>query len=138
MRDKSRDQISELSGHDSAACDLHGRAWTGVPVAASEDSGDYAVLQYIHPDFEQVTESHLQAFAGEKLCHKCGDPTEPIPLWAVERILKAHPYLVLKPDFLWEGICYQCAHDSECSNCKGEDEDDEHEDDGWQSQPYCQ
>jgi len=141
MEDKSCHQISEIRGEDGRACDLHGRAWTGVPVAANEATGGYAVLQYIHPDYTQVTLQHISAFSTEKICCECGDPTEPLPKWAVERILKAHPYLVLKNDYRWDGICYRCANDSVCPHCSGkdgdEDENDTEEEEGFSSHPYC-
>lgn len=137
MRDETREQIGELSSEDSAACDLHGRAWTGVTVAAHETDDDYAVLQYVHPAYAMVTETHIVAFAAEKTCSECGDPTEPIPLWAVDRILKAHPYLVLDSDERrWEGICHECAKNNACPHCV--DEDDDANDNHFSTHPYCQ
>lgn len=135
MRDESRDIIAELGGSDGRACDLHGRAWTGVPVAEHEDDETSAVLQYVHPDFEQVTEEHIQDFAGEKTCSECGDPTEPMPIWVAERVLRAHPDIVLEHNFRWEGICFECAHKGHCPNCADHSDDDDHPD-GWQADPY--
>ena len=132
MEDRSSVQISEISGKNGAACDLHGRAWTGVPISAGDVTGLFAVLQYIHPDYEQVTVEHISEFASEKVCCKCGDPTEPLPVWAVERILKAYPYLVLSDDLGWEGICQQCALDSGCPHCVDDDNDDHSA-----CHPYC-
>jgi len=137
MRDRSRDQISEIRGEDGAACDLHGRAWTGTPVAANEDTGGYAVLQYVHPDYIKVTEQHIADFACEKTCSECGDPAEPLPLWAVDRILMAHPYLVLDTDeFRWEGICQECASRHACPHCGDKSEEDE-DGNNPSPHPYC-
>lgn len=141
MRDESREIISEIVGVDGRACDLHGRAWTGVPVAEHEDDEHIAVLQYVHPDYEQVTEDHITDFAGEKVCAECGDPTEEMPLWIAERILRAYPDLVLGKDFRWEGICHDCAHKEQCPHCShqnphDEDDDEEDEHDGWQAHPF--
>lgn len=137
MRDESREVIDEITGPDGRACDLHGRGWTGCPVAEHED-GYIAVLQYVHPDFEQVTEEQIQDFAGEKTCHQCGDPTEPLPVWLAERIIRAYPELVLGGNFRWEGICKACAkayHDETCQHCKDNPSDDEDTDeDGWMDQ----
>jgi len=146
MRDKSCDMISKINGAEGAACDLHGRHWTGVPVAAHDDSGEYAVLQYVHPDYIKVTERQIADFAAEKLCSVCGDPTEEMPLWVVERILKAHPYLVLQHNLEWEGICQDCAKKNACPHCDekhdegvDDDEDDNGDggSDGWMTHPYC-
>jgi hypothetical protein len=133
MKDQSRDQISVVAGVDGCACDLHGRAWTGVPLSSHETTGEVAVFQYVHPDFEQVTENHTIDFAGEKVCTKCGDPTEPMPLWVADRILKAYPSLVLDQGYCWDGICHECAQESECAHCDQKVEDDE---DGYQAHPY--
>jgi len=136
MKDQSRDVIDTITGDDGAACDLHGRHWTGIPVAAHDDTGDVAVLQYVHPDFERVTESHIIDFADEKTCCECGDATAPLPLWVAERILRACPNLVLEPG-RWEGICRACAHKAGCPICREEENHDSDEDvDGWQSHPY--
>jgi len=137
MRDQSREKLHEIIGDDGAACDLHGRSWTGVPVASNEDTGEYAVLQYVHPDYVHVTEEQTLAFASEKTCAECGDPTEPLPLWAVDRILMAHPYLVLEHDeFRWEGICFECAHKNSCPHCSEKDEGGE-DGETWSTHPYC-
>ena len=91
----------------------------------------------MHPDYEQVTELHASEFAGEKTCSECGDPAGPLPMWAVDRILMAHPQLVLESDrFRWEGICKECAKREACSHC---DEKDEEDGDGesHSSHPYC-
>lgn len=137
MRQHSCDVIADIDGPDGRACDLHGRAWTGVPVAEHEDDEEIvAVLQYVHPDWEQVTEAHIVDFAEEKLCADCGDPTEEMPRWVAERILRANPFLVLDVDDRWEGICFECAHKNQCPHCAEDDEDDEDEGEGWQAHPY--
>lgn len=120
MRDQTRDQIAEIDGENGRACDLHGRAWTGVPVASQDETGEVAVLQYVHPAFIQVTEQHIADFADEKTCTECGDPTDPMPLWVAERILRAHPELVLDMDYRWEGICAECAERGGCPHCDGD------------------
>lgn len=132
MKNESREVIDELVGPDGRACDLHGRGWTGT-VVGEHDSGFTVVLQYVHPDFEQVTEDQIQDFSGEKTCAKCGDPTEPLPVWLSERLIRAYPGLVLSDDYSWEGICKRCAkehHDRTCTQC-GDDIEDE---DGWDNQ----
>jgi len=124
MRDKSREQVSEITGPEGAACDLHGRSWTGVPVATDTDTKEFAVLQYVHPEFSQVTEEDMANFAQEKICAECGDPTDPLPLWVAERILRAHPKLVLESEWRWDGICGDCAERIACPDCNdGLDED---------------
>lgn len=128
MRDQTRDMIAEINGENGVACDLHGRAWTGVPVAAHDESGEVAVLQYVHPDFEKVTELHITDFASEKTCIECGDPTDPMPMWVAERILKAHPGLVLDMDYRYEGICGECAENTGCPHCDGRPDDGEDHD----------
>lgn len=128
MRDQSREQISAISGKEGGACDLHGRHWTGAPIAEREVDGEKAVLQYVHPDYIQVTESHLCDFAAEKTCAVCGDPTEEMPLWVAERILKACPGLVLEKGYRWEGVCQSCARESGCSHCAGEPDADDWDD----------
>jgi len=141
MRDKTRDQISELNPDHGAACDLHGRAWTGVPVAASEASGDYAVLQYVHPAYAKVTEGDIVAFSAEKTCCECGDPTDPLPLWVVDRILMANPYLVLDVDDdgeRWEGICQECASEKSCPHCSEEEGNEDEDGNHTSTHPYCQ
>jgi len=120
MKDQSRDQISEIIGSDGAACDMHGRHWTGVPVSEREETDEKAVLQYVHPDYVQVTENHIIDFAGEKICAVCGDPTEEMPLWVAERVIRAYPGLVLEQNYRWEGICHSCAHQSDCPHCAGD------------------
>jgi hypothetical protein len=140
MIDRSRHKVQDVIGDDGAACDLHGRAWTGVPIASKEETGEYAVLQYVHPDFIKVTEEHIQAFAVEKTCSECGDPTDPLPLWAAERILMANPHLVLEQEFRWEGICIDCAHKNNCPHCAekdGEDDGDDETDGPSSTHPYC-
>ena len=137
MQDKSRIEISAVPGTDGVACDLHGRAWTGVPVASHDGTGEFAVLQYVHPEFENVTETHIVEFAGEKTCSECGDPTEAMPLWVAERILRAHPQLVLSDEYRWEGICVECAENNACPHCADDDEhDDGGGDEGWNTHPY--
>lgn len=108
------------------ACDLHGRAWTGTRVGKNEETGEVAVLQYVHPDWIQVTEQQLVEFSGEKTCSVCGDPTDPMPLWVAERILKMHPEIVIEEGFRWEGICDECAHLHGCPHCDDEDDDEDH------------
>ena len=117
MVDQSREEISEITGPEGAACNLHGRSWTGVPVATDKTTNEFAVLQYVHPDFSRVTESHMHNFSQEKICGDCGDPTDPLPLWAVERILRARPGLVLESECRWDGICADCAARTACPDC---------------------
>jgi hypothetical protein len=126
MRDESREQISEITGPEGAACDMHGRAWTGAPVNDGDISHEFAVLQYVHPDFSRVTESDIVNFGQDETCGDCGGPTDPIPLWAVERILRAHPSLVLDSEWEWDGICITCSDNNTCSDC-GDSLDDEDE-----------
>lgn len=135
MLDRSNDQITALTPSDGAACDLHGRAWTGVPVATNED-GESAVLQYVHPDWAKVTPAQISAFQAEKTCCECGDPTDELPDWVANRILMACPNIVLEEASRWEGICAPCAHKKVCPHCGDKDEEDE---DGnlWSTHPYC-
>ena len=131
MRDESREQVGELKSDVSAACDLHGRAWTGAPVGESDDC-KVAVLQYVHPEFEKVTEKDIIAFAADGSCSMCGDPMGPIELWVAERILRAHPQAVLDKDYRWEPLCGNCADECDCDHCTGEcrcDEEDASEED---------
>lgn len=108
------------------ACDLHGRAWTGTRVGKNEETGEVAVLQYVHPDWILVTEEQLVEFSGEKTCSVCGDPTDPMPLWVAERILKMHPEIVLDEGFRWDGICGDCAHIHGCPHCDDENDHEDH------------
>ena len=149
MRDESREVVDQLVGAEGRACDLHGRAWTGSPITKHRDNGTsesdetsepdeiVGVLQYVHPDFDQVTEDYIQDFAGEKICCQCGDPTDPMPVWLAERILRAHPDLVITGKFRWEGICFKCAHKEQCSSCNsdGDDEDGDTQD-GWEGHAF--
>ncbi|MGD9729227.1 MAG: hypothetical protein AB7L09_01155 [Nitrospira sp.] len=139
MRDESREIIDEIDGADGYACDLHGRSWTGIPVE-HEDDATQGVLQYVHPDFAQVTEEQIQNFSGEKTCCECGDPTTPMPVWLAERIIRANPDLVLQQNYQWEGICYDCAHKSQCPHCgEGETHDSDDEGDepsGWEGHAF--
>ena len=124
MLDESRQEAITSVDTPTNACDLHGRSWTGNPVGEDESTGVVAVLQYVHPDWEQVSEKHVTDFSGEKTCSMCGDPTSPMPLWLAERILRMHPQLVTEEGYRWEGICDECAHDHGCPHCG--DETDEH------------
>jgi hypothetical protein len=132
MRDESREQISEILGPEGAACDLHGRARTGVPVDDGGIAHEFQVLQYVHPDFSRITESDIVSFAQDEVCAECRGPTNPIPLWAVERILRAHPSLVLDPEWEWDGVCVTCAENNMCSDCGNFFDDD----DDPSSNPY--
>jgi len=126
MKDRSRDQISVIDGNEGVACDLHGRSWTGEPIGTNEKTGEVAVFQYVHPDYEQVTEPDTIKFAGEKICTDCGGPTEPMPLWVADRILKAHPRLAFDCGHTFAGICHECAdYRSRPSPVDEEDEDEE-------------
>lgn len=139
MKDRSREVISELDDTDGRACDLHGRNWTGVPVGANDETGDVIVLQYVHPDWDQVTEDHIRDFADEKTCVQCGDPTEKMPMWVAERILRAHPDLVIGMGYRWDGICHECAENTGCKHWDDDGPDDsETIGDGWLDNPYSQ
>jgi hypothetical protein len=109
-------------------------------MAAQDGTGDVAVFQYVHPNYELVTQQHIDEFSGEKTCCECGDPTEPMPVWLAERILKAHPYLVLELDHRWEGICSECAQICHCPHCSGQhtedDSDDEDSGEKFSTHPY--
>jgi hypothetical protein len=124
MVDRSRELVGDVPGDAGAACDLHGREWTGHPIEPQTATGPEVVLQYVHPNFDQVTEDHVIDFAGEKTCSKCGDPTEAMPLWISERILRARPNLVLEESYRWEGICHECAGSEGCPHCEDDLDDD--------------
>ena len=138
MADRSRELIGDVPGDDGAACDLHGKAWTGHPIASRGSVDQVAVLQYVHPDYDQVTEDHIVDFAGEKICVKCGDPTEEMPLWVSERILRARPALALEESYQWEGICHECAASDGCPHCEDDrdDRDDRDDDDAGRHYLY--
>ena len=125
MADKTREVLPINQEAPTNACDLHGRSWTGTPVGEDTTTDTVVVLQYVHPDWEQVTEQDIVDFSGEKTCSMCGDPTSPMPLWLAERILRMHPQLVTEEGFRWEGICDDCAHTHGCPHC-GDDETDDH------------
>lgn len=119
MKDESREQLGVIEGLEGAACDLHGREWTGTPVATDETNGEVAVLQYVHPDYQKVTEQLIEEFSGDQVCAQCGDPIEPMPIWVADRILRAHPRLVLDKELKWEGLCQDCGEAALC-DCDGE------------------
>lgn len=119
MKDESREVIGEVDPDIGAACDLHGRAWTGAPVGGNEETGEIAVLQYLHPNFEQVTEKDIVDFAADTICSVCGDPMGPIELWVAERVLRANPHIVLDKEFRWDSICGDCTE-----NLADDDDDD--------------
>lgn len=126
MINETRTEIAPVVEGPTYACDLHGRAWTGTPVGENGETGEKAVLQYVHPDWIQVTEKQLVDFSGEKTCSVCGDPTDPMPLWVAERILRMHPEIALDEGFRWEGICDDCAHTHGCPHCDDENDHEDH------------
>lgn len=107
MLDGTTEQIGEITLDEGAVCDLCGRSWTGAVIAESGDDGRAAVLQYLHPDFEKLTESQIKEFAAEHICSQCGDPTDELPLWVAERVLKASPHLAMADEI--DAICEKCA-----------------------------
>lgn len=108
MIDGTREQVGTLSLDEGAACDRCGRAWTGAVIAEPDDQDRVIALQYNHPDFEKITEDHIRRFSGEHACSVCGDPTDELPLWASERVLRASPHLALD-DENFSAICTPCA-----------------------------
>lgn len=107
MLDCSTEEIGGISIDEGGACDRCGRSWTGAPIAEATDDGRIAVLQYMHPDFSKITEAHVRDFASEHACSQCGDPTEELPYWMAERVLRANPRLGLDEEF--NAICERCA-----------------------------
>jgi hypothetical protein len=108
MVDGSSEQVGALSIEEGAACDMCGRSWTGATISeSSEEDGRVAVLQYLHPDFDALTEEQIHNFTLEHACSQCGDPTEELPRWAAERVLRANPHLALADRY--DAICEACA-----------------------------
>lgn len=107
MLDETSEQVGSLALDEGGACDRCGRSWTGAKIAERDDDNKIAVLQYLHPDFEKLTTDQISEFAAERACSQCGDPTEELPRWMAERILRASPHLVLDDNF--EAICEKCA-----------------------------
>lgn len=107
MQDHTRTILGELDGPNGVACDLHGRAWTGSYIATNNKTGAVAVLQYVHPDFEKVTEKQIVDFSRQQVCSQCGKPIEGMPLWFAERILRAYPQLVFGGGE-WDMTCPDC------------------------------
>ena len=126
MINETRQVIAPIADGPTWACNLHGRAWTGTPVGKNEDTDETAVLQYVHPDWVQVTEKQIVEFSAEKTCSNCGDPTSPMPLWVAERILRMHPEIVIEEGYTWDCICDECAHMHGCPHCDDETDDEDH------------
>lgn len=119
MVDGSSEQVGAIAVEEGSVCDMCGRAWTGAVVAENIEDDRVAVLQYLHPDFEKVTEQQIRDFASEHACSQCGDPTDELPLWMAERVLRANPHLAMAENF--DAICERCAKNYFADDSDGAD-----------------